>query len=67
MYLLDYHEKLDDQIIVFCDRISVINYLADKLKIPLLSGKTSTEDRNFVFDMFREGVYKTILLSRIGD
>lgn len=67
MYLLEHHEKLDDQIIVFCDRISVINYLADKLKIPLLSGKTSTEDRNFVFDMFREGKYKTILLSRIGD
>lgn len=37
------------------------------MKIPLLSGKTQTEDRNFVFDMFREGRYKTLLLSRIGD
>ena len=67
MYLLQFHEKLNDQIIVFCDRISIIEYLAVTLKIPLLSGNTSIEDRNFVFDMFREGHFKTLLLSRIGD
>lgn len=67
IYLLEYHERLNDNIIVFCDKISLIYFLAEKLQIPLLSGKTSNEDRNFVFDMFREGVYKTILMSRIGD
>jgi DNA excision repair protein ERCC-3 len=41
--------------------------LATRLKRPLLTGKTAIEDRNFVFDMFRQGVYKTVLLSRIGD
>lgn len=58
---------MGDQIIVFCDRISIINFLARTLKRPLLTGDTSIEDRNFVFDMFREGVFKTVFLSRIGD
>ena len=44
---------MGDQIIVFCDKINVIRFLAENLKIPLLSGDTLIEDRNFVFDMFR--------------
>ena len=67
MLLLEYHESVGDQIIVFCDRISVIDHLARKLKRPLLTGSTGIEDRNFVFDMFRQGVFKTVFLSRIGD
>jgi DNA excision repair protein ERCC-3 len=58
---------MNDQIIVFCDRISVIRFLAKSLKRPLLTGDTEVNDRNFVFDMFREGKYKTLFLSRIGD
>lgn len=67
MYLLDYHESLNDSIIVFCDKIKLIKYLAEKLRRPLLAGETQNEDRNFVFDMFREGKFKTIFLTRIGD
>jgi len=52
---------------VFCDNIGLINFLATKLRRPLLSGKTPNEDRNFVFDMFRDRVFKTIFLTRIGD
>ena len=67
LLLLEYHEELGDQIIVFCDRISFIHFLALKLKRPLLTGDTQIDDRNFVFDMFREGKFKTLFLSRIGD
>lgn len=67
MYLLDYHESLNDNIIVFCDRIKLITFLASHLKRPLLGGETSNEDRNFVYDMFRQGKFKTIFLTRIGD
>lgn len=28
MYLLDYHESLNDSIIVFCDKIKLITFLA---------------------------------------
>ena len=45
----------------------MIHTLATKLKRPLLTGDTIIEDRNFVFDMFREGKFKTLFLSRIGD
>jgi DNA excision repair protein ERCC-3 len=61
------HEALGDQIIIFCDRISLISFLAEALERPMLSGGTSIEYRNFVFDMFRKGEFKTVLLSRIGD
>jgi DNA excision repair protein ERCC-3 len=67
MFLLSYHESLNDQIIVFCDKVKLITFLASSLKRPLLGGDTSNEDRNFVFDMFRQGKFKTIFLTRIGD
>jgi hypothetical protein len=38
MYLLDYHESLNDNIIVFCDKIKLITFLASKLHRPLLGG-----------------------------
>jgi hypothetical protein len=41
MYLLEYHESLNDNIIVFCDRINLITFLASQLKRPLLGGDTS--------------------------
>jgi superfamily II DNA/RNA helicase len=40
MYLLEHHEKLNDQIIVFCDSVALITYLASHLKKPLLGGST---------------------------
>ena len=64
---MDYHENLNDNIIVFCDKIKLITFLASQLKRPLLAGDTQNEDRNFVFDMFRQGKFKTIFLTRIGD
>jgi superfamily II DNA/RNA helicase len=40
MYLLDYHESLNDNIIVFCDKVRLITFLASQLKKPLLGGDT---------------------------
>jgi len=40
MFLLDYHESLNDNIIVFCDKVKLITFLASKLKRPLLAGDT---------------------------
>lgn len=67
MYLLRYHENLKDNVIVFCDNIKLIKYLAEKLKKPLLMGQSSSEQRNLVFDLFREEKIRTLFLSRIGD
>ncbi len=33
----------------------------------MLKGSAKPEERNFIFDMFRQGKIKTLLLSRIGD
>lgn len=67
LYLLEYHEKLQDNIIVFCDNIKLIKFLADSLHRAMLFGDTGVQERNFIFDMFREGKIKTVFLSRIGD
>lgn len=37
------------------------------MRRPLLSGAASNEERNFVFEMFRQGKLKTIFLTKIGD
>ena len=67
VYLLHIHESRNDQIIIFCDSIPLILYVARMLKRPAIYGQLPVEDKNFIYEMFRRGKFKTILISRTGD
>lgn len=40
IYLLQYHEELNDSILVFSDDVALIKYLGYKMKRPILRGET---------------------------
>lgn len=61
------HEDRGDSTIVFCDSIPLIKYIYRTVKVPHIYSDAPTEDKNFVFEYFRRGKFRTILVSRVGD
>ncbi|KAI9754716.1 MAG: hypothetical protein M4579_004563 [Chaenotheca gracillima] len=67
-YLIDYHEKRGDKIIVFSDNVYALESYAKKLMKPFLYGGTSNAERQEILEYFRKSPHcNTLFLSKIGD
>lgn len=67
-YLIDFHEKRQEKIIVSCDDIVALKFYALKLGKPLIYGDVSQAERMNVLENFRRNSkINTIFLSRVGD
>lgn len=67
-FLIDYHEKRGDKIIVFSDNVFALERYAVKLGKPYIYGGTSQEERLRVLKNFRlNEAVNTIFLSKVGD
>ncbi|KAI0145710.1 DNA repair helicase RAD25 [Hypoxylon sp. NC0597] len=67
-FLIDYHEKRGDKIIVFSDNVYALKKIATALGKAYICGSTSNAERMIVLDNFMHNPQiKTIFLSKIGD
>ncbi|KAI9901877.1 hypothetical protein N3K66_003694 [Trichothecium roseum] len=67
-YLIDYHERRGDKIIVFSDNVWALEAIAKKLKKAFIYGKTSQSERLQVLSNFQKNTeVRTVFLSKIGD
>jgi len=67
-YLIKYHEKRGDKIIVFSDNVYALEAYAKKLMKPYLYGGTGNVERQEILDYFRNSPEcSTLFLSKIGD
>lgn len=67
-FLIDYHEKRGDKIIVFSDNVFALERYALKLKKPYIYGGTSQQERLQILENFqRNETINTIFLSKVGD
>ncbi|KAG4306495.1 hypothetical protein PORY_000483 [Pneumocystis oryctolagi] len=67
-FLIDYHEKRGDKIIVFSDNVYALRAYALKLQKYYIYGGTSQHERIKILENFRyNDMVKTIFLSKIGD
>lgn len=67
-FLIDFHERRGDKIIVFSDNVFALEKYATKLKKPYIFGETSQREREMVLENFRNNdAVSTIFLSKIGD
>lgn len=67
-FLIDYHEKRGDKVIVFSDNVYALKAYALKLKKSYIYGDTSQTERTQVLENFqRNEAIRTVLLSKIGD
>ncbi|RKF75886.1 General transcription and DNA repair factor IIH helicase subunit XPB [Golovinomyces cichoracearum] len=67
-FLIDYHEKRGDKIIVFSDNIYALTLYATKLRKVFIHGETSNAERLRILENFQHNdQVNTLFLSKIGD
>ncbi len=67
-YLIDFHERRGDKIIVFSDNVYALRSYALKLKRPHIYGETGQTERMRVLQLFQSSpLVNTIFLSKVGD
>mgnify|MGYP004705823615 FL=1 len=67
-FLLDYHEKRGDKIIVFSDNVYALKAYALKLGKPFIYGSTPQAERMQILKNFQyNDAVNTIFLSKVGD
>lgn len=67
-FLIDFHERRGDKIIVFSDNVYALRQYAEGLKKPYIFGDTGQRERDMVLQNFQyNDAVSTIFLSKIGD
>ncbi len=57
----------DDQVLIIGQYIEQLKQLADELEAPLLTGRTSTKQREVLYDQFRRGELKRLVVSKVAN
>ncbi|HLX39212.1 MAG TPA: DNA repair helicase XPB [Ktedonobacteraceae bacterium] len=57
----------DDQVLIIGQYIEQLKLLADELDAPLLTGRTSTRQREILYDQFRRGELKRLVVSKVAN
>ncbi|WP_432832256.1 DNA repair helicase XPB [Dactylosporangium sp. CA-092794] len=63
--LIDRHK--DDQILVIGGYIDQLHQLGEFLDAPIIQGSTTNRERERLFDAFRSGELKTLVISKVGN
>jgi DNA excision repair protein ERCC-3 len=63
--LIDRHR--DEQILVIGAYIDQLHQLGEFLDAPIVQGATTNKERERLFDAFRDGELKTLVISRVGN
>ncbi|KAF4555074.1 General transcription and DNA repair factor IIH helicase subunit XPB [Elsinoe fawcettii] len=67
-FLIDFHEKRGDKVIVFSDNVYALISYAKKLQKPCIYGETPQREREMVLANFQQNEsVSTVFLSKIGD
>ncbi|KRH94463.1 DNA repair helicase rad25 [Pseudoloma neurophilia] len=67
-YLINYHERRGDKIIVFSDNVHALKSYALKLGKPYIYGPTSQQERMRILKQFQTNpLINTLFLSKVGD
>eukprot|EP01155_Anaeramoeba_flamelloides_P019320 Anaeramoba_flamelloidesa573845_40.p1 GENE.a573845_40~~a573845_40.p1 ORF type:complete len:538 (+),score=99.47 a573845_40:2-1615(+) len=67
-FLINYHEKKGDKIMIFSDNLFALRFYANNLNIPSISGATSGKNRIEILNTFRYSEeHNALLISKVGD
>jgi DNA excision repair protein ERCC-3 len=64
-YLAERHR--DDQVLIIGQYLDQLKILADELEAPLLTGHTSNRQREKLYDQFRRGELKRMVVSKVAN
>jgi DNA excision repair protein ERCC-3 len=64
-HLVEHHQG--DQILIIGQYLDQLQLLADELHAPLLTGRTSTSQREKLYEQFRRGEIKRLVVSKVAN
>jgi DNA excision repair protein ERCC-3 len=64
-FLVNRHH--DDQILIIGQYLDQLNILAEELQAPLLTGQTSVKQREKLYEQFRQGEIKHLVVSKVAN
>lgn len=65
--LLEVHCDPNDRILIIGQYLGQLDDLANKLKVPLITGKTPNRDRDAIYGQFRRGEIRVLMVSKVGN
>ncbi|KAL6181281.1 hypothetical protein ACLB2K_047936 [Fragaria x ananassa] len=67
-YLIQYHQRRGDKIIVFSDNLFTLTEYATKLRKPMIYGATSQAETSIILEEFKTNPnVNTVFMSKVGD
>jgi DNA excision repair protein ERCC-3 len=65
--LLNHFNGEEDRILIIGQYIDQLEKLAEEIKIPLITGKTPNIERDQLYQAFRDGILKHLIISKVGN
>jgi DNA excision repair protein ERCC-3 len=65
--LLERHDGPDDRVLVIGQYLKQLRRLAERFDIPLITGQTPNSERQDLYDQFRRGDLRRLVLSKVGN
>ncbi len=65
--LLEKHSKENDRILIIGQYIEQLETLAKEINTPLITGKTPNKERDKIYDSFRRGDIRILMVSKVGN
>jgi len=65
--LLEKHSEENDRILIIGQYIEQLEALAKEIGVPLITGKTPNKERDRIYDSFRSGEIRILMVSKVGN
>ena len=65
--LLEKHSEENDRILIIGQYIEQLEALAKEIDVPLITGKTPNKERDRIYDSFRNGEIRILMVSKVGN
>src|SRR5262249_2844526 len=65
--LLESYQGPDDRVLVIGQYLKQLRRIAERFDIPLITGQTPNAERQDLYDRFRDGALRRLVLSKVGN
>ena len=64
-FLLEKHRE--DNVLIIGQYVEQLNIIAEKIKVPVITGKTPNQERIKLYEQFKKGDIKTLVVSKVAN